>query len=493
MSRPRRLRSGFVLGAAAISATMLAAASCSLDLDESKIGEGAETGVPDTNVDETATGDSGDGGGPIVTPDASTCTKDEECVTTNGCLKGRCDQVRKACVFDVCRTMACNAGVCDTAAKTCGAPKAYKFLAGQFSVGTQASRIVAVYPYLFAQTATGILAFDVSNPAATAPRQVPIVGLGFVPNQTVATGNRVYFSAPVTGPGPSRLPLAWIDVPSDPFATKLEVTSVLATYSRAEAPSLLGHTEDKLYLLGPPGANYPSAIVDAPLVEPLTITATPLAITMSTSPAALSGNRLVMIGFDTSNIPSFGLINGAGTTMPMNTGDTKFADAGNMASSGLFAWSPEGAVFWSVPTLTGPPSPPAATAPNLRSVMARFLLPDGNGGFDLSAGFDVETYNIALGPNLIGPTAMIDANTAIVLAADKTNVVAQTTVQFAKRMPLGLVKNMDNTTPRRQTIALPIGAFTSATGSNGFGYVAANETGPPPNSTIYVFDPGCAP
>jgi hypothetical protein len=477
------------------ASTMLAAASCSLGLDESKIGAGQEAGTVDTNVADTAAGDAGDAGPTPGLPDAATCTKVEDCTTTHGCLKGRCDLSRKACVFDVCHATACNAAACDTNAKTCGAPKAYPFKATQFQVGAQVSRIAAVHPGLFAQTATGIVAFNVGNVSATAPPAVPVVGLGFVPTQMVVSGSRLFFLDTPTGPGPSRLPVAWIDVPSDPFAGKIEATSVLATYSRpaAEGVGLVARGGDTALLLGPQGQSFPSSTVEPPLVEPLTITATPIVFTAGTSPVAMSGARLVMQAVDGQGIATFGLINGAGTATPQNAGDTRLADAGPLSGPQQFSQSPEGAVFWTIASLSGAPG---ATGTVTRALRGHFLVPEGTAAVDPAGGFDVEVYNatpVGQGANLAGPTAMLDANTAIVLAAARENPGAATAVQFARRQPLGIVKNADNTTPRRTVLPVPLGNFVGAAGSNGIGYAAANEGGPMPNATVYVFDPACAP
>lgn len=491
----RRGRALFLFALASAS-TMLAAASCSLGLDESKIGAWKEAGAFDANVEDTGALDGGDSGPTPGLPDAATCTKDDDCKATHGCLKGKCDLSRKACVFDVCHETACNAAACDTNAKTCGAAKPYPFKATQFAVGAPVTgRIAAVHPWLFAQTATGIVAFNVGNTSSTTPPSVPVVGLGFVPTQMVVSGSRLYFLANPTGPGPSRLPLAWVDVPSDPFAAKIEAKSVLATYSRpaAEGVGLVARGGDTALLLGPQAQSYPSATIQAPLLEPLTITATPIVFSVGTSPATMSGGRLVMQSIDGTGIATFGLINGAGTTTPQNAGDTRFADAGPLSGPQQFSQSPEGAVFWTISSLSGAPG---AMGTVTRALRGHFLLPDGNGAFDPAAGFDVEVYNVTpvgQGANLAGPTAMLDANTAMVLAAARENPGAATAVQFARKQPLGIVKNADNTTPRRSVLPVPVANFVSATGSNGVGYVVANEGGPTPNATVYVFDPACAP
>ena len=58
----------------------------------------------------------------------------------------------------------------------------------------------------------------------------------------------------------------------------------------------------------------------------------------------------------------------------------------------------------------------------------------------------------------------------------------------------GLVKQADNVTTRRAVLPVSFATFAAAAGSNGIGYLVANDqVGPPANATAYVFDPACAP
>ena len=487
--KPARVRA-VVFFALAGAGAIGAAASCSLGLDESKIAAANEAGGSDTAVDETGAADGGEGGPGPGSSDAATCTKDDDCATTRGCLKGKCDLSRKTCVYDVCREAACKAGACDVDAGTCGASKDYKYQAGQFEIGaplTVRNGAVVVYPWLVALTPNGAVAFDVSDPTSGSPRSVPIVGLGFVPSQIVASGNRIYFLTGESGP---RLPIAWIDAPSDPFATKIPVTTVLATYSRSETPSMFARGDDSALLVGPQPSNYASAIAQAPLIEPVSLTATPIVFTPGTGPAAVSGSRLLMQSVSGQAIASFGLIEGAGTTAPMNTGMTTFSDAGPISGPQAFGQSPEGAVFWAIASLTRAPGDPN-NPPQTRAVRGYFLFPDGKGGLNDSLGIDVEVYGggIGQGANVTGPTAMLDANTAIVLTAAKENPGSATAVQFVKREPLTVVKS-------RVVLPVSLGNFVAAAGSNGIGYAVQNvpaQNASPPNAMVYVFDPACAP
>lgn len=494
-----------ILAAAFGSAMLAVVVSCSLGLDESKIAVSADGAViDDVTQPDSTTGDSGDGGTKDGAAPVSACAKDDDCVAPNACAKGRCDLLAKRCVYDVCRPMACNTSACDTAANTCAAPAPYKFSVTKFQVGLPAQRMVAVYPWLFVQTSTGIVAFNVSNPALATPPKVAISGLGFVPTQTVATANRVFFMTGPSGPGnipTSTLPIAYVDVPPDPFATKIEAKGTLATFSRPgnEGVVMLPHENDNVLLYsttgGGPAPVYNATIVQPPFVEPVTFTTTPLVFQAGYAPLNVtSGNRFLMQAYDPpSGTFGFATVNNAGSTAPMNGGAYSFADAGPHGPIQTFAMGPGGSVFWSSASLNLPPSNPDP-ASTTRAARAQFLFADGAGGYDRPSSFDMEAYAIppvAFNAQAVGPSALLDPDTALVLTAARENPPAQTSVQVAKRNPLGLVK--DGMAVRRAVVPVPIGTFVAAAGANGIGYAVANETMPTPNATVYVFAPDCAP
>lgn len=472
------------------------AASCSLGLDESLIDRGVATPYDGASPGDSGGPDTADGDASPPSPEGGACAKDDDCKTSDGCLAARCDLSRKACVYDVCRKPACNSAACDTAAHTCGAPKPYKYRAAAFAVGAPIgcggalSRcFAAVHPLLFVGTADGVLAFDVTDPQATKPRQVPIVGLGFVPNQLLVSGSRVFFlGAPAGAGATSRVPLAWADVPADPFVAKLAVQSVLARRDRpaGEGALLFARQSDAALLLDTNDkASYPSAAVEPPLVEPLTLASTPIPFTAGTSPVATSGTRLVMESVSPQGGASFGLIEGAGGATPTNGGMVALTAAGPISGPQALAQSADGALLWHISSLTGPSGGP--TPPNVRAAKAFFLVADGQAKIDAAAGVDTEVYvpPPPIGTPVAGPSAMLDAKTALVTTAVPGNF-NQTEVQFVTREPLGVVKD------RRSIITLPIGQLAAA-GSNGLGYVLAVDLGPNPAANVYVFDPACAP
>lgn len=505
MARRSRSRLRVFAAIAAGTGMLGVVVSCSLGLDESKIQDrpdvivGEDVTQPDSASPDAADGGNGDGGTAVTA-----CAKDDDCVAPNACAKGRCDLLAKRCVYDVCRPMACNASACDDATKACAAPAPYKFNVTKFQVGVPAQRMVAVYPFLFVQSAVGIVAFNISNPLASPPPKVTISNLGFVPNQMVATGNRVFFMSGPNGPAnipTSTLPIAYIDVPPDPFATKLDAKGTLATFSRPgnEGVVMIPRENDSVLLYsatgGGPQPVYNAAVVEPPFVEPVTFTTTPLLYQAGVAPLnVVSGSRFLMQAYDgNAGVFVFGLVNNAGSTMPMNGGTYSFADAGPLSPPQAFAMGPGGSVFWAHNALTAPPNQPDP-APLTRAARAQFLFANGAGDYDRPSTFDIEVYNatpLGVGAGTIGPAALLDPDTALVLTAARENPGVQTSVQVAKRMPLGLVK--DGAAARRAVLAVPLGTFAAAAAANGIGYAVANETMPGPNSTVYVFGMDCQP
>lgn len=497
LSRPLR--------AAALAACLLTplalAASCSLGLDESLIEDRGDGGVDGLDGDPALDGSTDARG--LTDSGVTTCTRDEECATTHGCLKGRCDLTRLVCVYDVCRPTACNAAACDTAKAACEAPKPYPYRAAQFAtrspVVTNGRGFAAVYPFLFVLTSTGAVAFNISTPSSTTPPEVPIVGLGFVPTQMVTSGNRVYFTAAHTGPAEmaTRLPVAYADVPTDPFAERIVAHGALATYNQPQtsAATLFPRGGQTALHVGPVAGSFPAALLEAPLVEPLVVTGLPITFSAGSIPVAVSGNRLVMYSLNpATSIASFGIIAGAGNPSTQNAGDTAFADYSLVTPSQAWDSSDDGAVYWSVGSRTKLPSaePPE---PATRAVKGGFILPDATGMFQ-QANIDVEVYaNVAVadGAAVAGPVALLDADTALVTTADAANPTATTAVQFVKREPLAVLKNADGTTPRRLTIPAPITSIVGAAASNGLGFVLENRATPTPHGEIHVFDPACPP
>lgn len=499
-------RAAIGLAACVLVPATLGLASCSLGLDESLIGREAEAGLLDGPLIETGPPvESGtDSALPPIQPEAGICAKDDDCKGTAGCLTARCDVPRKACVFDVCRDPVCNSATCDLTAQKCGVAKPYKYRATQFPVGAQIGCggslgrcFAAVYPFVFVGTANGVLAFAADDPQNPMPASIPVTGLGFVPNQMVASGSRVYFLGTPVGTGPSsRVPIAYADVPPDPFAKNIPVSTVLAAWNRpaTDGVALLARGNDTALLIDLNLASaYASAPIEPPLSEPVNLTAIGIAFTASSTPVAMSGSRLVMGQINGATSAIFAFVNGAGSATPMTSADAPIPTATPATSPQFFAQSADGAVFWAYVSLTSPPPFPMG-GPTIRAARGYFLVSDGTAAaFDPTAGIDLEVYGAPpLGTPSVGPVAMLDAKTAMVAVASPANPTMQTNIEFVTRTPAPvLVKNADMS-PRRFPITLAVGQLAAA-GSHGLGYVLAVDPGAPAAPTVYVFDPGCAP
>lgn len=490
-------RAGVVACVAALF-VLAAAASCSLGLDESLIDKKDDGGaLGDGAQPDGPAADSGVDTGIPLGPDASACTNDDACTTNHGCLKGKCDLSRKSCTYDVCRPSACNAAACDQNARTCGAPAPYKYRATQFTVGAQIACgkcAAAVHPWLFIVTGTGVVAFNTSNPANPTPPQVPIVGLGFIPGALVQSGSRIWMLGGASGGGPSRIQLAYVDAPADPFTTKITARTVLASYNRpAEGTFLFARGGDSALLVGNV-PQFPATPVEAPLNEPAAITATPVIAPQSFGPSAVSGNRLLMSAV-LDQVAEFAFIENAGSPNPATGPVVNLTDAGAVSVHRTFAQSADGAIFWATGVHQGAPGPVTT-----RAARGYFLVPNAAGAIEGNVGVDLELYNdqpVGANAAIFGPNqataAMLDAKTAMIAMQAREND-ATTAVQFVTREPLGVIKEPNGGAPRRQLLPVPIGAFAAATASNGVGYLIANDQGGvTPSATVYVFDPACAP
>ena len=484
-----------------IASAAFGLASCSLGLDESLIGLESDGGLSDRDPVDATAGEGGDGALPPLNPEAGVCTNDKDCKGTTGCLAARCDTPRKACVLDVCRKPACNSAKCDMPGSTCEAAKPYTFRAGQFPVGAQIgcggnlrSCFAAVYPYVFVGTVNGVVAFAVTDPASTAPQAIPVTGLGFVPNQIIASGSRVYFIAPSVGgtATASRLPIAYVDVTPDPFAVKIPVTTILASYQRpaTDGVMLFPRGNDTALLVDTNVATaYGSTPIEPSITEPAVFGSQGLTFTMGSGPQAVSGSRLVMAQINAAQTPIFGFVGGAGSASPVTSADVPITTAGAVTGPFLYSQSPDGALFWGLVALNALPVPP--TPQTIRAARGYFLVGDANAPFDPAQGFDLEAYPaVPLGTPTLGPVAMLDANTVLVTTAIPTNT-ALTNVSIVKKSPLDFLKNTDGT-PRRFQITLAVNQLAAAA-SGGLGYVLAVDPAAPTAPTVYVFDPACAP
>jgi hypothetical protein len=474
----------------AVSLVSLAVAGvygCSLGLDESKIGA-----VPDAA--ELPDGDTPDNFRPPVTDGGTeagglptSCTRDDECVTSDGCLKGRCDLERKACVFDVCLTATCNAGACDEATRVCGPPKPRTFRAATFPVGagvgcggalgTPQRCIAAVYPYVFVGTTNGVVAFSASDPSSTSPQAVAVKGVGFLPTSIVASGNRVFLlGASTTVGATSRVQIAVVDVPSDPFRRELVASTILSSFDRPSGDVLLEREGSSAFLLQLSApAMFPTGVVGEPLGEPLDIKSSPLVFTAGATPVTTSGSRVIMEAFNAQSVSTMSFVTMAGTGQAAKDGELLLAAAGNVTAQRAFGTTQGGAVYWSVAQLTAPP--PANV---LRAARGHFLVADAAAPFVPAGGVDLAVYpNVPAATQVVGPAVLIDKDTALVSAAVPTALTTS---------DIKIHKRATGLTPQKVTLTQPV-AQLGASASSGLAYVLAAES--PTASSVHVFDAAC--
>ncbi len=489
--------------AAFVATSSIVAAGCSLGLDSSLIGKGVDGGGggDDASAPVEAGGDgakseaSVDGATAILPGD---CTTDADCSSTNACVKStKCDTTNHVCVFDVCPVAACMAAVCDGNTMSCSAPSTYGYHSGSFTVGVggvgcgSASRCFAAqYPYVFVGTTNGVVAYRVDDPTDSGPIPVPVDGLPFLPAEMVSTGRRIYFVGNVVGSGPTyHVPVAWVDVPQNPFLTQFNATSVFVGYGQSSWSNLFAGATGSVFLVnGDASQAFPTAVLTAPVADSstLSISSSP-DVAAGANPVAASGSRLVTYRYlgDPSDLAAFSFETGAGTSSAQNGGEQMTTAMGPTVPEGFLAQGPDGSLLWDAPTATIVDGGPNTTA----TARMTWLLASATATtFDASAHVDVESYAampLGFGAAVAGPMAWIDTNTALVTASAPEDT-AQTSVQIATRamLPPTILAS------HRYVVPVDVGHIGAAS-SNGFGYVLVQDDPMNATATIHVFSPGC--
>ena len=309
----KRLLVGLALGGAVVRVL----AGCMIDLDA----------VPGPVVD--AGFDAPPDVGPPPVDDAGSdagvaCTVAADCDTGpfgGGCLTPQCNAGR--CTYDLCPTGdACQIARCDLDAGACSAPSALAFGAGQLAISTNApfanlpcgalGRCVAAgYPFVFVVDGQdSISGYVVADPKATTPRRVGVDKLDFAPAALLGNENRIYFVGAPSGPlQDMRLRIGWLEVPANPFASDIPVTSVEIPYraSSGDVPQLFAAPGGDLFLVsGRESFRFRPTSTQATLVRPLPDNA-------SLGIATSAADRLVGVASDGAGSSAFALLVNAGT------------------------------------------------------------------------------------------------------------------------------------------------------------------------------------
>lgn len=332
-------------------------------------------------------------------PALETCTRDQDCVAPNGCYTPHCDTILGACTYALCEAKGrtCAMGVCDTKTFACSEPQAYGFRATSYDVPAVTSGcgpspescVAAAFPFLFLGTQNGVVALRADDLTGTQANKVAISDLGVKPQQIVASGRRIWVLGAVQGQtAPYVLPIAFIDVPSDPTVTTLRAQTTLLKYPFPSAAGFPAPNGALFVAYNDPAQGFPTALVNAlidgdssfglasaadagafdaavpPSKGTLTMFRTVIA-PAGTALAASSGTRTVVYRFGSV----FNLVANAGTASAVMQPDLQLIAPIIAIGAPHFAQGPDGVVAITSPIPADPPvpAPPAVPDCNCRS------------------------------------------------------------------------------------------------------------------------------
>jgi hypothetical protein len=479
------------------ASSVLGFAACSLGLDESKIS--ATDGGP---LDATSEGLDAptdvvpDAGAAAYTP----CSTVKDCPAPNACTTPRCDDARKVCVYDQCpSTQACSALACDPVTLTCAAsPTAYAFRAAQIKLpsggvvgcnNTPSRCLAASWPFVFAGAASGsVLAYAVANPGNALPPPVPIDGLGFAPAFIVASGPRVwFFGTRFASNGQTKLPVAALDVPTDPTVKRLSARTVYLTQAATDGIADVFPVDQGAVLVVLDSPTSLTARLDTLPAADGALPIYPVAVPTNGVIASASGGRLVTFrsnGPNTAPKLFFGLVTGAGTASSQSGSEQEIGAAlGPTYSATNFAPTANGGVMITANVV----AIDDGGANGVKAVRLATILESAQATSFVPQKIDYETYpnNNPAPQAVLGAAAAIDANRAVALSGARADGGLSTTVQIVERSTLGIVADS------RATLAGEPGRWAVA-GANGFGYAFGVETsGAGTSPSLYVFAPSC--
>jgi hypothetical protein len=286
------------------------------------------------------------------------------------------------------------------------------------------------------------------------------------------------------------IPVAWLDVLGIPGLKKLGASAALISSSPTNLGGTFPTTGSGLLLVDTGSHSYTTEILTAPVTNATTLTSYSNPGIPSTpvnhSVVAASGTRLVTYGWDgNSAFAAFDLVDQPGTPNAQAEAPQTVSGMGQTCPQNSFAQGADGSLLW----MTAAGSAPDGGPDVVTSARLAWLLANGTASaFSVTAKVDVETYPSQPGfcTAVAGPMAWIDANTALVTAAD-SNDPTQTVVKIATKaqMPPSIL-------PQTRTLSASIGQVAAAA-SNGFGYVLAHDVATASDSTVHIFAPPCAP
>ena len=487
----------FALGGIAFVAS---AASCSLGLDESLIGQAdataplpSETSTPDTSApDAKPSNEAG-----IDATATDTCTRDADCKAVSACLKGRCDTTVNRCTYDICpQPDPCRASKCDVATDTC-MPAVPVPLHEEFPTVDQVNfgpfRAVAVVaPFVFITTNSGVYAYSLQEPGIP-KTPISVSGAPFVPSYVFAAGRRLYMVGSLAGSLQRRLPVAWLDVPRNP-AAELRAESKFVPYNGQNANVVLPIAPDKL-LLGYTSPGYAFAIAEPPFAA--TVGLNTVNVSQTYSFVGTSGSdRLVGIRqLGGPSAPAFALLTGAGTATGAVGPDQAIPSPGNVYSHNFgtekIATSAKGMVAMAWP-LNNPAPPFSGSVAAVR--VAWILDDDKDTSFSSGDFFDVATFPAPGSPNysnMAGPIAFADDRTLFATFATPAAPTTRVSTAFYVRGASADAGVGDAGAGALSDFPMQAGNIYGVAAGPGVGAIAANTS---TNATVlHLVRQGCAP
>jgi hypothetical protein len=510
------------LGAAMVIAGTLAACNAVLGIEE----QGARP-VPEEAGDASEASS--------ARPAFEACARDVDCIAPNGCYTPHCDTVLGACTYALCeaKDRTCARGICNTTTFACSDPLPYGFLAASYDVGGVTSGcgpkpeacVAAVFPFLFIGTRDDVVALRADDLRATSDVKVAVTGLTTKPEQVIASGRRIWVLGAVQGTVPPyQLPIASIDVPSDPTVTELRAQTTLVAYPFPSAVGLPAPNGALFVAYNDATQGSPVALVQAPVTDTMLAVAsaadggasddaaapgrstTPMVrvpnVPAGASMVASSGGRVVLWRYPST----FNLIAAAGTPMAAVQGDlplTPPLGSAFGASTTSFAQGPDGTVLMAGPV----PVDSAADCNCTTHARLQYVFPNAIAtATDVGQSLDPEVW-VNAGPPF--PCAArtcaasyegrkflatwLDHRTALTAAPASNPLGARnvTDVRLLGRDPIEASPKRRFTT---KATDMPRGEFgvdrIALTASNGIGYLVIAD-GQGNNVSLAVVDPAC--
>lgn len=472
-----------------------------------------------------------------VRPAFEACTRDVDCVAPNGCYTPHCDTVLGACTYSLCepKDRTCARGVCNTSTFVCSDPLPYGFLSTSYDVPGVTSGcgpkpescVAAAYPFVFVGTRDDVVALRGDDLTGKTPSKVPITGLTIKPQQVIASGRRLWVLGAVQGTMPPyQLPIASIDVPSDPTVTEIHAQTTILGYS---FPSAVGFPAPKggLFIAyddaaqGTPTALLVPPIADgtivglsgtpdagpidggAPTVRSPTSMIRVNGIPAGASVVASSGDRIVLYRYPST----FNLVTAAGTPLAAVHGDlplnAPFASLYGPSTTS-FSQGPDGTVI-----IAGPVAADSPADCNCAShARLQYVFPNAIAtATDVNQILDTEGW-VNPGPPPMSLTCRqcaagyearkllstwLDRRTALTAAPVSAALGARnlTDVRMVGRDPFEQNAKRHFTTKPTEVPKGELGVDRVAlTSSNGIGYLVLAD-GQGNNVTLHVVDPAC--